>query len=222
MTTSAQQIANQANAQESTGPITAAGKARSAMNSQTHRLCAKNILIGPEEQPDFDLLAHKYRFDLNPRGAVEKTLFDEILGAAWQLGRVRRMEAEACSGKTTFTEILDDEVLQKKLDRLARHHTRIERTFHRCLKELKSLQAQRLKEDKVTSDDLDMFERVNSAAIAPISQRTQSAESHSAGGDDNEPDATLTPEDLAEIDCDLDRMEAELAEQLRKRQCNAA
>lgn len=34
----------------------------------------------------------------------------------------------------------DNEEGQKKLDRLARHKCRIERTFHRSLKELKALQ----------------------------------------------------------------------------------
>jgi hypothetical protein len=36
--------------------------------------------------------------------------------------------------------LLKDDELQKKLDRLARHQTRIQRTFHRSLKELKTLQ----------------------------------------------------------------------------------
>ena len=178
MTTSAQQIANTANAQKSTGPITPEGKAHSAMNSHIHGLCAKDILVGPEEQPDFDSMAAKYLFDLSPSGAVERTLFNEIVGAAWQLGRVRRMETETCAGKNTYTEMLDDEALQKKLDRLARHHTRIERTFHRCLKELKTLQAERRKEGTITSDDLPRIQarlqRANAAGLAAISERSQS------------------------------------------------
>ncbi len=79
------------------------------------------------------------------------------------------METEACAGQGTYTEILDDELLQKKLDRLARHHTRIERTFHRCLKELKTLQAQRTKEDTMP-----VPERTESA-LSAISERSQSA-----------------------------------------------
>ena len=219
MTTSAQHLANQANAQKSTGPNTLEGKARSAMNSHVHGLCAKNILVGPEEQADFDRLVNQYLFELHPRGAVQKTVFDEIVAAAWQLGRVRCMEAEACTGKTTYTEMLDDEALQKKMDRLARHHTRIERTFHRCLKALKTLQSQRIKEHNRASDDSEPFRRANAARVAPISERTQSAAASAEAADDTD---ILTPEDLAEIDRDLDRMEAELAEQLRKRQSNAA
>jgi len=49
------------------------------------------------------------------------------------------MEAELCSN-TSYQDLLNDEQIQKKLERLARHKTRIERTFHRSLKELKALQ----------------------------------------------------------------------------------
>ncbi len=207
MSTSSQQIANTANAQKSTGPVTLEGKVRSAMNAYSHGLCAKDVIVGPEEQPVFDSMAAKFRFDLSPSGAVERTLFNEIVGAAWQLERVRRMETEACAGKSTYSEMLDDELLQKKLDRLARHHTRIERTLHRCLKELKLMQAQRQKEGIITSDDLPRIQarlqRTHAAAASAISERSQSAT-------------------VAEVDGDLDSMEATIADQLRKAQRRAA
>ena len=149
MSKMSKQIANMANAQKSTGPLTPAGKARSAMNSRTHGLCAKDILIGPEERADYDAMLEAYLLELDPDGPVEQTLFSEIVGAAWQLGRVQRMEAEACAGKSTYAEMLDNEALQKKLDRLARHHTRIERTFHRCLKQLKALQKERIDNEEI-------------------------------------------------------------------------
>ncbi len=225
MSTPAQQSANQANAQKSTGPTTPEGKARSATNSQIHGLCAKHNVIGPEDQSDFDRMATNYVLDLMPESPVEHTLFTEIVGAAWQLARVNRMQTEACAGKTTLTEILDDEVLQKKLDRLARHHTRIERTFHRCLKELKTLQAQRKKEEALAhptfvperiSESIDeQLARLNASALSAISQRSQSAPSAGESG-------ILTPKELAEIDRDFDRMEAQTAAELRKRARKAA
>src|SRR5207244_13451629 len=42
--------ANQANAQFSTGPKTPEGKARSAVNSRTHGLCAKEILVAAKKK----------------------------------------------------------------------------------------------------------------------------------------------------------------------------
>ena len=224
MSTSAQQIANSANAQKSTGPSTPEGKARSARNAYLHGLCSKNFLIGPEEQSDFDRKAEQYLFDLQPASPVEQTLFSEIVGAAWQLDRVRRLETEACAGKSSYIEMLDDEALQKKLDRLARHHTRIERTFHRCLKELKTLQAERKKEGSsgylgprvVVRESIDdQLARLNASALAAVSEQSQSA----APDDD---DHILTPEELEKIDRNLDRMETNIARELQKRGLKAA
>ena len=221
MSTAAQQIANTANAQRSTGPVSPAGKARSAMNSHVHGLYAKHILVGAEDKLEYARMAQNYFIELHPNGEIEQTLFDEIIGAVWQLIRLRRMETEACAGKTTYTGMLDDEALQKKLDRLARHHTRIERTFHRCLKELKTLQAERRKEEAmftptVKRESIDQqLERLNQSALAAISKRTQSP----TPVDESE---ILTPAELAEIDRDFDRMEEQLAAAQRKRERSAA
>ena|ERR1700730_9732860 len=81
------QAANQANAQHSTGPKTPEGMARSAANSRTHPLgdpqaggfCSKDNLVAPEEQEEFDQMAHGYQIDLSPEGAIEQTLADEIV-----------------------------------------------------------------------------------------------------------------------------------------------
>src|SRR5205823_7184443 len=142
MATPEQQAANQANAKHSTGPNTEIGKARSALNARKHGLCSKDILIGPEEKEEFDRMGIGFYIELDPQGQVEQTLFDEIVAASWNMRRIRRLETEACSGHATYTEILNNDPLQKNLDRLARHRTRFERTFHRCMKELKAVQAQ--------------------------------------------------------------------------------
>jgi superfamily II helicase len=126
--------ANAANAQHSTGPRTPQGQARSAQNSRTHGLTARDLIVAADEHEEFEELLHGYQTDVKPQGAIQQTLFEELVGAAWNLRRIRRMEVQLCS------DTADDEELQKKLDRLARHKTRIERTFHRSLKELKALQ----------------------------------------------------------------------------------
>ncbi len=50
------------------------------------------------------------------------------------------METDLCAGAATYLDLLNNHEIQTKLDRLARHKSRIERTFHRSLKELKALQ----------------------------------------------------------------------------------
>jgi len=139
-TSTARQAANAANAQQSTGPRTPQGQARSSQNARTHGLTAKDLIVAPSEREEFEELLNGYQTDVKPQGAIQHTLFDELVAAAWNLRRVRRMEAALCPDTTSYQDLMKDNELQKKLDRLARHKTRIERTFHRSLKELKALQ----------------------------------------------------------------------------------
>jgi len=140
MSSSAARLAaNTANAQHSTGPRTPEGQARSSQNARTHGLTAHDLVVAPNERQEFEELLHDYQTDVKPKGAIQLTLFDELVAAAWNLRRIRRMETALCSG-TSLEDMLKDDELQNKLDRLARHKVRIERTFHRSLKELKALQ----------------------------------------------------------------------------------
>ncbi len=135
----ARQSANTANAQFRTGPRSPEGKAKSAQNARKHGLTAADLVIGPEDRAEFEEMLAEFRDEIEPTGPLENTLFDQFVSAAWNLRRIRRMETELCSGAESYTQLLDDDQLQKKLDRLARHQTRIERSFHRALKELKAL-----------------------------------------------------------------------------------
>jgi len=136
----ARQSANAANARLSTGPKTPEGKARSSGNARTHGLTAAELVIGPEDREEFDEMLADFQSDVAPQGVIQQTLFDELVSAAWNLRRIRRMETELCAGAATYLDLLNDDRIQTKLDRLARHKSRIERTFHRSLKELKALQ----------------------------------------------------------------------------------
>ncbi|HME10605.1 MAG TPA: hypothetical protein VKG25_26355 [Bryobacteraceae bacterium] len=121
---------NRANAQFSTGPRTEDGKAASSQNARKHGLTAKHLAIKPEDREEFEEMLAGYQTEINPRGAIQQTLFDEIVTAAWNLRRIRILESTL-------------DLLDPQYERLARHKTRIERTFHRALKELKALQTDR-------------------------------------------------------------------------------
>jgi hypothetical protein len=138
-TSAARLTANAANSQHSTGPRTEAGKARSSQNACKHGLSAREVIIAPDEHQEFQQLLADFQAEIKPYGAIQQSLFDELVAAAWNLRRARRMEAELCTGME-YRDVLASDDLQTKLDRLARHKTRIERTFHRCLKELKAQQ----------------------------------------------------------------------------------
>jgi hypothetical protein len=140
MASPARNFANTANAQLSTGPRTEEGKARSAQNARKHGLTAKELVIAPEQHEEFEELLADFQTEIRPQGPIQQTLFNELVASAWNLRRIRRMEAELCASASANMELLANDDLQAKLDRLARHKTRIERTFHRSLRELKELQ----------------------------------------------------------------------------------
>src|ERR1700693_5424697 len=129
-----------ANAQLSTGPRTTDGKSRSSQNARQHGLTAQDLVVGPEDREEFEDLLAEFQNDVAPQGAVQQILFDELVGAAWNLRRIRRMEAQLCSRAATYQDLLNDNDLQSKLDRLAPQNSRIERPSPRSLKELKVLQ----------------------------------------------------------------------------------
>jgi hypothetical protein len=127
--------ANAANAQHSTGPRTPEGQARSSQNARTHGLTGRDLVIAPNEHEQFEELRNDYQASIQPQDAIQQSEFELLVGAAWNLRRIRRMEVRACSDTT-----ISAHQLEKDLDRLVRYKTCIERTFHRSLKELKALQ----------------------------------------------------------------------------------
>jgi hypothetical protein len=134
------QTANAANARLSTGPRTTEGKARSSQNARTDGLTAAELIIAAEDREEFDDVNAQLQTDIRPQGTLQQILFEQLVASAWNLRHIRRMEAELTASAQTYLDILDNPVLTAKLDRLARHQTRLERSFHRALRELKSLQ----------------------------------------------------------------------------------
>ena len=127
-------VANQANAQLSTGPKSEEGKARSAENSLKHGLSSSEIFVKPEEQDLFRQFRHDYMAELQPAGPLEHGLAAAVIHAAWNLRRIRTLEAGLDIG---------DEQNEPTLDRLARYARRFESTLLRCTRELRTLQSNR-------------------------------------------------------------------------------
>lgn len=135
--------ANRTNAQSSTGPRSEEGKARSAMNARTHGLCSADLLLPGEDPQELAQLHQEYLDQFEPATPIERSLFDEILASSWKLRRIQRAETALCSKAESFQAVFEDDQLQKKLDNLARHRTRIERTFYRAIQEMKAQQTNR-------------------------------------------------------------------------------
>ena len=140
MSSEARQTANAANARLSTGPSTEEGKARSSQNARTHGLTAARLVIAPEDREEFEELLAQLQTDIRPQGALQQILFDRLVASAWNLNRILYLEAKLSASAGSYLDLLDNPEQTAKLDRLARHQTRLERSFDRSLHELKSLQ----------------------------------------------------------------------------------
>lgn len=92
MVTQAQINANRQNAQKSTGPKTAEGKAAVAQNAVKHGLFAMQDVLTVENQAEFDQLREEMLAELSPVGSVETLLAQRAVSLAWRLRRAETMQ----------------------------------------------------------------------------------------------------------------------------------
>jgi hypothetical protein len=170
MSSAAQLAANQANARHSTGPRTDEGRARVSQNALRHGLTARHLVIRPDEHEEFAALQDSLSSELDPQGAMETIAFHELLHAAWNLHRFRRIEAEASLGTVTD---FNDPATAAVLDRLTRYQARAQRAWQKALHELRSLQTNRA----LRSLKLSEQEAVEVPAIASINDLTKQTHS---------------------------------------------
>ncbi len=147
MSTAAQVIANRANAQLSTGPSSAVGKATSSRNAAKFGIHAKSLVIPGEDPEELEELTRDYQRDLAPVGAVETTLVGTIVRAAWLMRRVMRIEAEIVHARLAAQEnpgahplgdiYIDDAAAGKLFQSLARRYQALQRDYYRALKEIR-------------------------------------------------------------------------------------
>jgi hypothetical protein len=149
MSTAAQILANQANAQHSTGPITEAGKARVARNATKLGLFSTTGFVPPEERELYEEFVASYMDDLTPESVIEDTLADEIIQAAWRLRRCALIERRQLSDDAAPAEL---DRLQASIDRA---RATAQRTFTRSLAELRRVQSERVYRAMALSRDMD-------------------------------------------------------------------
>ena len=89
MATQAQIEANRENAQKSTGPRTAEGKAVSSKNAVKYGLFAKETVISGENQADYDAFYDAALAELAPSGAMEAILAERNVANVLTRGQHR-------------------------------------------------------------------------------------------------------------------------------------
>jgi hypothetical protein len=94
MASEAQIQANRLNAQKSTGPRTAEGKAAVAQNAVKHGLLAEQAVIKGEDPGEFEFYREQMLGELAPAGALESILAERAVGLAWRLRRAERIQTQ--------------------------------------------------------------------------------------------------------------------------------
>ena len=141
MSTEAQIAANRRNAEASTGPRTAEGKARVSRNSTTFGLYSAGDVVRPEEESLYQAFCEDFQQQLAPQGAMETTLAAEIVHAAWRLRRCAKAESslDAHSGLDPML----DPATAAAWSSIDRARTQALRHFQRATAELRRLQTER-------------------------------------------------------------------------------
>jgi len=145
-----QRAANQRNAQTSSGPSSAEGKAASRMNALKTGLYAKSAVIRGESKEEFDEIVRQYNDQYRPVSPQARVLVDTLIRNTWLLRRYDRIEAELWEASFGKIDGLPDGgdglpaamafgMMSAGHDRLRKHADAAERAIVRTLNKLDKL-----------------------------------------------------------------------------------
>lgn len=131
--------ANRENSKHSTGPKTPEGKAKSARNSLTHGIFAKQLLTGatPETAEEISALVADIGEFFQPVGVIEELLAQKIAVEVARRARIVAFEQKEVLRQNIFYSSVPT------LDRLLRYSAAADRGLFRAMAELERLQAAR-------------------------------------------------------------------------------
>ncbi len=147
----AQSAASRQNGARSSGPTTAAGKARSALNGVRHGLSGRTFFLLPDEDPaEFQAHEAMWLAEWSPRDLHEHEAAACAIRAMWREIRADRLEAQVLTDLFAAGTIADEAERQaakatafKALGTLLRYRSRIEREHDRAMAALESLRQRR-------------------------------------------------------------------------------
>ena len=84
---------NRKNAQNSTGPTSASGKQKSALNGIKHGLTGQRLLLLPHEVEPYQRMTAAFRSDYNPQTELESQLIQHIVDCNMRLHRISAIES---------------------------------------------------------------------------------------------------------------------------------
>ena len=136
MSTAAQIVANQANAQASTGPRTGEGKSASSRNNFRHGLASGQIVVPGEDPAEFEAMLAAMREEYQPAAITEEVLVLCMAQHFWLAQRAIRLQNVA------FIE--GDS--PAKIALLMRYQTSNDRGYHHCVSQLLKIRAEKYKQ----------------------------------------------------------------------------
>ena len=142
MTSERQAEANRQNAQKSTGPRTAAGKAAVALYGMKHGLLSRECLLKGESETEFVAFGRRLRAKLAPVGELELFLADRLVSTAWRLRRLIAVETLLFDRERSVDSAFNN-YGREKMGVLSRYEVTLERSLYKALHELQRLQAAR-------------------------------------------------------------------------------
>jgi len=140
MTSKKKTAANRRNARKSSGPKTAAGKARASMNAVRHGLRARTVVLPSENREDFDEILTGLQDQYQPQNKAELYLVDQAAIAQWKLVRAEVFEADC------YVKEASPQARAAILDRMTQVTSRIERAYFKAYKELERIKTAREKQ----------------------------------------------------------------------------
>ncbi len=182
--TSAKQVeANKKNAQHSSGPTSASGRKKAAVNSLTHGLTAQTIVLPEHEKEPYRLYSEGITKDLAPVGTYEAALVASIIDSRWRIHQIASMEAalysvgflahahEFQTGSieevTAMCRLMTFEEKRPELDRLHRYESRLMRQVAKDTQLLTQVQtARKEQEEKDREEKRHSAEPVETAQVA--------------------------------------------------------
>ena len=144
--------ANRRNAQRSTGPTTAEGKARSSRNNLRHGLTGQITVLPEEDREAHDTFCDRLIAGFQPGTQIEEQLAQFVAEDAWRLNRIAAIENNifALGRSRHYSEVrnaLDDAQSfldhARELNLLSLYEQRIHRNMQRNLNQLRELQKER-------------------------------------------------------------------------------
>jgi len=149
MSTPQQIEANRLNAQRSTGPRSAEGKAAVRFNALKSGIDAQSQVIPGEDPAALALLTAEYHDRYQPATPEVRSLVDTLVTAEWLQRRFRTLEAQLFKFGIhgLAREVKGLQVVQAydrecaNFDRLQRRINAVERTFHRAFVALQKIES---------------------------------------------------------------------------------